>query len=102
MLAGRTAVKVEQLAASLGLQARVLDLANAAATSRGVQGMGLVLHCAGPFSATAAPMWLPASPRQAHYLDITGEISVFEHAQNPGSGGAGCGHCQCAREWAST
>jgi short subunit dehydrogenase-like uncharacterized protein len=81
VLAGRTAAKVEPLAASLGLPARVFDLANAAATSRGVEGMGLVLHCAGPFSATAAPMMGACLARRAHYLDITGEISVFEHAR---------------------
>ena len=81
VLAGRTAAKVEQLAASLGLQARIFDLAEAAATSRGVEGMGLVLHCAGPFSATAAPMMAACLAMRAHYLDITGEISVFEHAR---------------------
>jgi short subunit dehydrogenase-like uncharacterized protein len=81
VLAGRTAVKVEQLASNLGLQARVFDLGNAAATSRSVEGMGLILHCAGPFSATAAPMIAACLATHAHYLDITGEISVFEHAR---------------------
>jgi short subunit dehydrogenase-like uncharacterized protein len=81
VLAGRTPAKVEPLAAGLGLQARVFDLANAAATSKGVEGMGLVLHCAGPFSATAAPMMAACLATRAHYLDITGEISVFEHAR---------------------
>jgi short subunit dehydrogenase-like uncharacterized protein len=41
-----------------------------------------VLHCAGPFSATAAPMIAACIQAKAHYLDITGEISVFEHAQS--------------------
>ena len=81
VLAGRTAAKVEELAASLGLQARVFDLANAAAVSKGIEGMRLVLHCAGPFSATAAPMMAACLAGHAHYLDITGEISVFEHAR---------------------
>jgi short subunit dehydrogenase-like uncharacterized protein len=81
VLAGRTAANVESLAASLGLQARVFDLRNAAMTTRSVEGMGLVLHCAGPFSATAAPMMTACLVGHAHYLDITGEISVFEHAQ---------------------
>ena len=81
ILAGRTAAKVEPLAASLGLQARVFDLRNAAATARSVEGMGVVLHCAGPFSATAAPMMTACLVGHAHYLDITGEISVFELAQ---------------------
>src|SRR5262245_52100979 len=76
-LAGRTAAKVEQLAAGLGLQARVFDRANATATARGVEGMGLVLNCAGPFSATAAPMMTACLAKRAHYLDITGEIRVF-------------------------
>jgi short subunit dehydrogenase-like uncharacterized protein len=81
VLAGRTGAKVEQVAANLSLQARVFDLANAAATSRSVDGIGLVLHCAGPFSATAAPMMVACLATHAHYLDITGEISVFEHAR---------------------
>ena len=80
VLAGRTPAKVEPLAASLGLQARVFDLGNAA-TARNVEGMGLVLNCAGPFSATAAPMLAACLATRAHYLDITGEISVFEHAR---------------------
>jgi len=81
VLAGRTAARVEQLAMSLGLQALVFDLGDAAATARSVEGMGLVLHCAGPFSATAAPMMAACLATHAHYLDITGEISVFEHAR---------------------
>jgi short subunit dehydrogenase-like uncharacterized protein len=80
MLAGRTAAKVEPLAAGLGLQARVFNLGDAVARTS-VEGMGLVLHCAGPFSATAAPMMAACLAAHAHYLDITGEISVFEHAQ---------------------
>jgi short subunit dehydrogenase-like uncharacterized protein len=47
VLAGRTAAKVEQLAANPGLRVRVFDLGNAASTSKSVEGMGLVLHCAG-------------------------------------------------------
>jgi short subunit dehydrogenase-like uncharacterized protein len=81
LLAGRTAGKVGPLAASLGLQARVFDLASAAVVSGGLEGMRLVLNCAGPFSATAAPMMAACLATRTHYLDITGEISVFEHAR---------------------
>jgi short subunit dehydrogenase-like uncharacterized protein len=95
VLAGRTAARVEPLAASLGLQARVFDLANAAATSRGVEGMRLVLHCAGPFSATATPMMAACLAMRAHYLDITGEISVFEHAQTLGAAARAAGVVVC-------
>jgi len=81
VLAGRTAGKVEPLAANLALQARVFDLGNSAATSKHVEGIGLVLHCAGPFSATAAPMMTACLAAQAHYLDIAGEIAVFERSR---------------------
>jgi len=81
MLAGRAAAKMQPLAASLDLQARIFDLRDAAATARNVEGMALVLHCAGPFSATAAQMMVASLAAHAHYLDITGEIAVFEHAR---------------------
>jgi short subunit dehydrogenase-like uncharacterized protein len=81
VLAGRTAAKVEQLASGLGVQARIFDLENATGAKRCIDGMALVLNCAGPFSATAAPMMAVCLAARAHYLDITGEIGVFEHSQ---------------------
>ncbi len=82
VLAGRSAAKIQSLAATLGLETRVFDLGDAAATAKGVDGMGLVLHCAGPFSVTAKPMITACLAVRAHYLDITGEIAVFEYAQS--------------------
>lgn len=80
ILAGRSRGKLEPLARELGLD--VLSFAlDAAAAARGLDGVGLVLHCAGPFSATAAPMMEACLATRTHYLDITGEIAVFELAQ---------------------
>ena len=95
VLAGRTAAKLEQLAKSLGLQARIFDLGNATATTKCIEGMGLVLNCAGPFSATAAPMMTVCLAAHVHYLDITGEISVFEHSRtlDPAAQAAGIVIC---------
>ena len=78
-LAGRGPGKVGALARELGLAHRVfaLDRADDAA---GLDGMALVLHCAGPFSATGAPMMERCLRSGAHHLDITGEIDVFEQA----------------------
>jgi len=56
VLVGRSVAKVGPLAASLGLKSRVFDFNNAETIGKGVVGMGVVLHCAGPFSATATPM----------------------------------------------
>jgi short subunit dehydrogenase-like uncharacterized protein len=81
VLAGRAAAKLEQLAGALGLQARIFDLENATAVESCIDGAALVLNCAGPFSATAAPMMTACLAAHVHYLDITGEIGVFEHAK---------------------
>jgi len=78
VLAGRSDA-VAALAGELGLAHRRFDLGDRAAVRAGLDGIGLVLHCAGPFSATAAPMLEGCLAAGAHYLDITGEIDVFAH-----------------------
>ncbi|WP_330206823.1 saccharopine dehydrogenase family protein [Pseudomonas sp. AM14(2022)] len=82
VLAGRSRDKVEALARELGLEARVFGLDDPARLLAQIKEHGLILHCAGPFSATAAPMIEACLRAGAHYLDITGEIAVFEHAQS--------------------
>jgi short subunit dehydrogenase-like uncharacterized protein len=82
VLAGRSADKVSSLAQELGLEKRVFGLEDASVVAEQLRGIDLVLHCAGPFSATAAPMITACLKANAHYLDITGEIGVFEHAQS--------------------
>jgi len=78
-LAGRRADRVEPLARELGLPWRAFALDEAAVVAQGLGDMDLVLHCAGPFSATSAPMIEGCLTVGAHYLDITGEAPVFEH-----------------------
>lgn len=95
VLAGRSAAKVAPLAAELGLEHRVFDLADAAGSTRALQGMQLVLNCAGPFSATSAPMIEACLAARAHYLDITGEIAVFEHAHAQGARAKAAGIVVC-------
>ena len=80
ILAGRNQESISALAADLGLDNRVFSLDDAQAALRGVEGCKLVLHCAGPFSATSQPMIEACLASGAHYLDITGEISVFQNA----------------------
>lgn len=81
VLAGRNAARIAALAAELDLEARSFALDDSTALLRGLDGIGLVLHCAGPFSATSRPMIEACIAQHCHYLDITGEISVFEYAQ---------------------
>lgn len=78
VLAGRNAGEIGRLAALLGFEHRVFALDDPAAVRAGIEGMKAVLHCAGPFSRTARPMAEACLETGAHYLDISGEIEVFE------------------------
>ncbi len=80
ILAGRSAGKVAPLSGELGVEHRTFGLDSIAEVDAGLAGIGLVLHCAGPFSQTSAPMVEGCLRNGCHYLDITGEIPVFEHA----------------------
>jgi len=81
VLAGRREQEVKTIAGNLGLEWRCFDLKNSTEVEEGIQDMNAVLHCAGPFSKTSAPMVDACLNTNTHYLDITGEIPVFEHVQ---------------------
>jgi short subunit dehydrogenase-like uncharacterized protein len=73
LLAGRSAERIEPLARELGCEWRAFDL-----VAPDLSGVALVLHCAGPFLHTSALMVRACLDAGVHYLDITGEIAVFE------------------------
>jgi len=78
VLAGRSRAAVEALARELNCPSRVFSLDSIDAVAAQLAGAKAVLHCAGPFSVTAAPMMDACIRAKAHYLDITGEIDVIE------------------------
>jgi len=80
ILAGRNQAKIESMAAQTGFDSLVFDLDDKAAMIQALEGVAIVLHCAGPFSATSQPMLEACLEKACHYLDITGEISVFANA----------------------
>lgn len=82
VLAGRSLEKAQTLANELGLEAIGFSLDNVEQAPQQIKGFSLVLNCAGPFSATAEPMMKACITARANYLDITGEIAVFELAQS--------------------
>ena len=55
-----------------------MDLSDPAALHAALKGIDVVAHCAGPFSSTSEPMVDACLAAGTHYLDITGEIDVFE------------------------
>jgi short subunit dehydrogenase-like uncharacterized protein len=77
-LAGRNQEEIETLAKALDLPYRVFSLDDRAALDAALESVPFVLHCAGPFSHTSATMIAACLRTERHYLDITGEIGVFE------------------------
>ncbi len=80
VLAGRSREAVEALGEATQLPVCVVSLDDERGLREAVAPMSLVLHCAGPFSHTSGPMIEACLAGGTHYLDITGEISVFEAA----------------------
>ena len=78
ILAGRNRAKIEALAKQFEMPFRVFSLEDVEKTDAALKEVEFVLHCAGPFSITSAPMVEACLRTRRHYLDITGEIAVFE------------------------
>lgn len=81
IIAGRREETIRPIAEALGVAWRAFSLDDAAAVRRGLEGMRVVLHAAGPFADTSAPMVRGCLDVGVHYLDITGELEVFEACQ---------------------
>lgn len=82
ILAGRSRKRVYALAKELNCRAAVFDLDDHTSLVSSLEHVGAVLNCAGPFSATARSMMQACLASHVHYLDITGEIDVFELAHS--------------------
>jgi short subunit dehydrogenase-like uncharacterized protein len=81
ILAGRREEALEPLAKELNTTYQVVDLNDAAKLESVLQNVPLVLHAAGPFKNTAKQMIEACLKTKTHYIDITGEIAVFEMAK---------------------
>lgn len=82
ILAGRSKEKIKALAQELNCEYRVFAVENQTATLIALDGVAAVLNCAGPFSQTAGRVMQACLALHIHYLDITGEIDVFELAHS--------------------
>lgn len=78
ILAGRNRESIESLAHELSLPFRVFGLDDPASLDAGLSDVKAVVHAAGPFVHTSRPMVDACLRTGTHYMDITGEISVFE------------------------
>jgi short subunit dehydrogenase-like uncharacterized protein len=78
ILAGRDLKTVQAIARPLGLAIRAFDLGDPGRIDTEIKDVSVVLCVAGPFSTTSKPMADACLRNRVHYLDITGEIDVFE------------------------
>lgn len=78
LLAGRSPLRMATVSGDLGLDHVVVDLADSSGLRAALAGVPLVVNCAGPFIHTASAMVDACLDTGTHYLDITGEIDVFE------------------------
>lgn len=78
IVAGRNADKVKAVAEANGFEWRAFGLDETSKVDAALREVDAVFHIAGPFSATSKPMVDACIRTGRHYLDITGEIDVFE------------------------
>jgi short subunit dehydrogenase-like uncharacterized protein len=78
VLAGRNRDALAGLGGRLSLPTRVVGLNDAGQLSEALRDIACVVHMAGPFAATSAPMLSTCLATRTNYVDITGEIEVFE------------------------
>lgn len=78
ILAGRSADKLAALAQRTGLPIRCFSLDSAIDVVPHLEGISVVLNCAGPFIRTAKVLADACMHAGVHYLDITGEVEVFD------------------------
>lgn len=85
LLSGRDDQKLTEQSARLGLSYRKASLDSKDEMDHLLSSADAVIHCAGPFVRTWQQMAEACVRNQCHYLDITGEILVFESLKKMGS-----------------
>ena len=78
ILAGRTEALIKPFAEELQLPYRIIDLDDSEKLQKALSTVKLVLHAAGPYIYTAKQMIEACLQTGVHYIDINGDISVFE------------------------
>jgi short subunit dehydrogenase-like uncharacterized protein len=82
VLAGRNEMEIKQLAQETGYDHFVIELDDEEMLDKCLSDFDVVLHVAGPFSQTYKKMAEACLRTNTHYLDITGEIGVFQGLQS--------------------
>jgi len=78
ILAGRREEALKPLSDKFGYPYKVIDIDDGTALRSALREVKLVIHAAGPFQFTAKQMVEACLDSKTHYLDINGDILVFE------------------------
>lgn len=78
ILAGRTRSALEAMSNQFKMPFEVIDLDNHQQLETALKKVSVVLHAAGPFEFTAKQMVEACLKTGTHYIDINGDISIFE------------------------
>jgi short subunit dehydrogenase-like uncharacterized protein len=81
ILAGRSD-SIQELAEEKGLEYEIFDLSSIDNIALKLLNVSVLANCAGPFSATATSMIPACIQSNTHYIDITGEISIYDYAHS--------------------
>jgi len=81
VLAGRDPEAVARVAGPLNLEWTAVSLSDHEGLDQALAGAEVVLHAAGPYAQTAAPMLAACLRTGTHYLDLAGEWPVFADIQ---------------------
>ena len=84
VLSGRDLQKLKQQGERLSLPYHAASLDSESDLNALLKESALVIHCAGPFVSTWKPIAEACLRNGCHYLDITGEVSVFESLKEMG------------------
>ena len=78
ILAGRSKQMISSIAEDLGFEYVIFDLTDDHKVQDELENFNLILNAAGPFKYTSEPIVRACLKTGTNYLDITGEIPVFE------------------------
>jgi short subunit dehydrogenase-like uncharacterized protein len=80
VVAGRTPHRVQALAAEFGVVGRVIGIDEPNALDQALEDIEVLINAASPFAVTAPALIESCLRTKTHYLDITGELPVFQNA----------------------
>ncbi|KAI0115534.1 hypothetical protein GGR51DRAFT_546323 [Nemania sp. FL0031] len=81
VLGGKSPDKLALLAAQLAVPYRVFSINDSHVITSALEGIKVLLNCAGPFGETAEPLMSSCIAKGVHYLDVSAELSTYQLAE---------------------